>query len=86
MKVIYDKSFLKQAKILPQKTSAKLADLIILLKDSPFHNLLHTRPLAGKLEGFFSFRITRDWRVIFLFLDQTTIHLITVKHRKDIYR
>ena len=42
--------------------------------------------LKGKLAGFYSFRLTREWRVIFLFQDEETIHLIKVGNRKEIYK
>lgn len=48
--------------------------------------MLHTKYLTGRLPGLLSFRITRDWRVIFKFNDAHTIQLIRVRHRKDIYR
>ncbi len=58
-------------------------DFIKSVKRTP---KLHSKPLVGKLKGFYSFRITRNWRVIFSFLDRETIFLIDVAHRKDIYR
>lgn len=39
-----------------------------------------------KSVGFYSFRITRDWRVIFQFENPEVIKLIEMGHRKDIYR
>ncbi|HDH31673.1 MAG TPA: hypothetical protein ENH26_02770 [Candidatus Wolfebacteria bacterium] len=53
---------------------------------NPFNSKLHTKPLIGKLKGFYSFRITRGWRVIFNFLNHQKIFLIDVAHRKDIYK
>jgi toxin YoeB len=86
MTIIYGKSFLKSAKKLPFKGQKKLADLIFLLQKNPFNPLLHTKSLSGPLSGLYSFRITRDWRVIFQFLDENTIKLLLVGHRKDIYQ
>jgi len=86
MKIVYDKLFLKQASKLPKQTSEKLADLLLIFEENPFSAFLHTKQLSGKLNGFFSFRITRNWRVTFQFNDSHTIQLLDVKHRKDIYR
>lgn len=86
MKIIYGPSFLKSAKRLPTKIQTKLDYLTILLAENLYHPLLHTKPLSGNLSGFYSFRITRDWRVIFNFLDPETIQLLRVANRKDIYR
>ncbi len=86
MEILYSKKFLKSAKLLPKAQQLKLGSLLLNLQDNPFHPLLHTKRLSGDLAGFLSFRITRDWRVIFHFLDPTTIQLLRVEHRKDIYR
>ena len=86
MKVIYGGSFLKSARKLPSRQQKKLADLIPSLQKNPFNPLLHPKPLSGPLSGLYSFRITRDWRVIFQFLAPEIIKLIEVGHRKDIYK
>jgi len=86
IEIRYGKNFLKSAKVLPTRTRKKLASLIPLLEHNPFHLHLHAKQLSGKLTGLISFRITRDWRVIFQFLDPRTIQLLRVAHRKDIYR
>lgn len=85
MYVILEQSFLKSAKKLPENIKKKLPKLVELLKQNAYHPSLHTKKLHGDLSGFLSFRITRDWRVIFYFKDQETIHVLEVNHRKDIY-
>ncbi len=84
--LIYSKRFLKSAKRLPKKIKARLAEQLELLQKNPFHPSLHTKSLIGPLVGFYSFRITRDWRVIFKFEDPEIIKLIEIGNRKDIYR
>lgn len=86
MKIVYTPAFLKSAKRLPIKTQTKLDNLAVLLAENVYHPLLHTKQLSGNLAGLYSFRITRDWRVIFNFLDPETIQLLRVANRKDIYR
>ena len=82
----YGSRFWKQAGTLPRAQQEKLARLISLLGINPFDSRLHTKYLKPPLEGMYAFRITRDWRVTFHFVDQETLRLIEVKHRKDIYR
>ncbi|MDP3779548.1 MAG: type II toxin-antitoxin system RelE/ParE family toxin [bacterium] len=82
----YHKNFLVSAKRLPEEHLDKLVRLLIVLQENPFQPLLHTKRLSGPLAGFFSFRITRDWRVIFQFNDPKTIQLLRIRHRKDAYR
>lgn len=86
MEVVLEQSFLKTAKRLPAEIRSKLSRLVGLLQNNAYHPLLHTKKLTGSMAGFFSFRITRDWRVIFYFQSPATIHVLEVKHRKDIYR
>lgn len=86
MQIVYHSNFLKSAKKLPETQQEKLSYLIETLQDNPYHPSLYTKHLAENLAGLLSFRITRDWRVIFQFFDQNTIQLLRVKHRKNIYR
>ncbi|MBI4253101.1 type II toxin-antitoxin system YoeB family toxin [Candidatus Uhrbacteria bacterium] len=82
----YGDHFLKNARALPKPQQKKLARLLEVLEANPYHSLLHTKPLTGELAGLYSFRITRDWRVIFRFDSPIEIILIDVGNRKNIYR
>ena len=86
LRVQLTKSFVKAAKKLPIPQQEKLGVLLQNLQENPFSPLLHAKPLTGALAGFYSFRITRDWRVLFQFVDEETVKIIDVAHRKDIYR
>jgi addiction module RelE/StbE family toxin len=86
LQVKLTRAFLKSSKKLPVKQLEKLGSLLEILCDNPFSPLLHTKALTGTLTGFYSFRITRDWRVIFQFLDEVTLKIIDVAHRRDVYR
>ena len=84
--LVYSNYFLKSARKLPKAQQNKLSKLSETLQKNPFHSQLHTKPLSGKLSGLYSFRITRDWRVIFKFISPDKIQLVDVGHRKDIYK
>jgi len=86
MKIVIHQKFLAEAGNLPRTIQGKLSHLLETLELNPFHPLLHTKRLHGDLAGFLSFRITRDWRVVFFFEDNDTIFVLKVRHRKDIYR
>ncbi len=86
MTLIYSKDFIKAVKLLPKHIQKKLSILLEILREDSFNQKLHTKPLTGLLKGYYSFRITRDWRVIFNFLNPKTIFLIDVAHRRDIYK
>ena len=83
--IVFGKKFIKSAKILSPKHKEKLADLVETLSSEPYNPRLHTKPLSGALIGLYSFRITREWRVIFKFNSPNEIQLVAVGHRKDIY-
>lgn len=84
--ITYGSHFLKLVKKLELKNQNKLATLLEMLATNPYDTRLHTKHLAAPLVGILSFRITRDWRVTFHFVDAVTVRLLEVKHRKDIYR
>lgn len=87
MEIVYSRNFIKSAKILPKTAKIKLANLLEILKNDIFNSKLHLKPLTGKMKGFYSIRIARDWRVILNFtLNNNTIFLIDIGHRKDIYK
>ena len=44
---------------------------------------LHTKKLKGSED--YSFRITRNYRVIFYFYEDETVVFASIGHRKDIY-
>jgi len=84
--VVYTNSFLKSTRKLSKSPQQKLARLLEFFQKDPFHPKLHSKNLVGPLTGFYSFRITRDWRVIFQFISPETIKLVEIGHRKDIYK
>ncbi|MDP3764177.1 MAG: hypothetical protein Q8Q95_00985 [bacterium] len=84
--IIYDGDFVKDVHRLPAELQNKLADLLSILKKNPFDPLLHTKPLSAPLQGLFSFRITRDYRVGFKFRSSHTIQLLVAGRRDKIYK
>lgn len=86
IEIVYHSQFLKRAQKLPKAQKIKLATLVEYLKQNPYDPRLHTKHLSTPLLGLLSFRITRDWRVIFSFVDEATIQLVDVAHRSEVYR
>ena len=86
MIIEYDRAFLKEVKKLPSPQKKLLVQKIALLSGNPFDSRLHTKQLSTPLEGIFSFRITREYRVLFRFIDAEKIFIFSVKHRKEVYR
>lgn len=65
--IVYADSFWKDADRLPKEAREKLPELFEILVKNAFDPRLHTKPLGPPLVGRYSFRITRDWRVAFVF-------------------
>ncbi|MGC8982108.1 MAG: type II toxin-antitoxin system mRNA interferase toxin, RelE/StbE family, partial [Minisyncoccia bacterium] len=65
MEIVYSQDFVKSVKSTPKSIQRNLANLLEILKKDPFHPRLHTKLLVGKLKGFYSFRVSYKWRVIF---------------------
>ena len=82
----YTDTFLKDLRILPSFARTKLKKQLFLLAENPFHSKLHTKPLKGEMAGQYSFRITRDYRTLFIFTAPEIVKLTTIGHRKEIYR
>ena len=85
-RIEYDANFEKQVARLERRFQKKLSVLLTLMVVNPYDPRLHTKSLSEPFAGILSFRITRDWRVTFHFVNTTTVRLFEVKHRKDIYR
>lgn len=69
MEVAFSKSFQKEFKKRIKSTSSEKefwTKLEIFISD-PFHQLLKTHKLSGKLKGLWSFSVEYDVRVIFYF-------------------
>jgi mRNA-degrading endonuclease RelE of RelBE toxin-antitoxin system len=86
MRLILRPDFLKSAELLPSYIQSKLVHDMELLKKDVRHPLLHAKKLKGGFSRMFAFRLHRDWRVIFEYIDAETIRLLSVRHRKDAYR
>ncbi|MDD5731344.1 MAG: type II toxin-antitoxin system YoeB family toxin [Patescibacteria group bacterium] len=82
----YHKKFVKEFQKLPKEIQEKAVLLENIFCANPYHPELKTKKLQGKLQLFYSFRITRDYRIIFEFIDPATTLFLAAKHRKDIYK
>ena len=84
--VTYGRAFLADVRRIPNEYQRKLAELVEILGSDPFDSRLHTKPLSPPLQGMFSFRITRDWRVGFTFSTAQGIELLVADRRDKIYQ
>lgn len=81
----YGDGFLRDVRRLPKEAVEKLGVLLTVFQENAFDPRLHTKPLGPPLKDKYSFRITRDWRVGFVFIGQSRIKLLVADHRDKIY-
>lgn len=84
--LVFGRKFLGSAEKLENKLKPKLKTSLDILLKNPFNPRLRIKSLSGKLSDLYSFRLSKDYRVIFKILSDEEIILINVGHRKDIYR
>ena len=84
--ILFGDGFFNSVKKLVKSIAIKINSQLSFLQQDPFHAKLHTKPLHGNLAGFYSFRVGRDYRIIFKFIGNKTILLVVVAHRREVYR
>jgi mRNA-degrading endonuclease RelE of RelBE toxin-antitoxin system len=85
MKIVYDNDFDKVLKKLPPDIQKLYKNQEILFRNNWRDSRLHIKKLINQPFPF-SFRITRAYRVLFVFIAPETAFFATIAHRKDIYR
>lgn len=84
--IVFGDGFWKDVSRLPKEAQKKLGRLFEILATDAFDARLHSKPLGPPLVGRYAFRITRDWRVAFVFQEPHTIKLLAVGRRDKIYQ
>lgn len=84
--IVYESEFRKDVHGMALEIQEKLADLIVILRNNPFDPRLHTKALDPPLRKVFSFRITRDYRVGFIFDAPHVVCLLVADRRDRIYQ
>ena len=69
---------------LPQTVKMKAEKQEKIFRDNPFHPLLRTHKLKGRLADLYSFSVDAKYRILFRFYKQGVIFLDIGDH--DIYR
>ena len=82
--IVFTGAFVRHFKKLPHAVQLRADALTSLLAVDIRDSRLHTKKLHGI--DVFSFRVGRDYRVLFMFVDGSTIKLLDIKHRGEIYK
>lgn len=84
MKIIYAGEFVKAFKKLPVNVQKLYRKQESIFQKNWKDPRLHTKKLIGHASPF-SFRVTREYRVLFSFIDKDTVLMATIGHRSQIY-
>ena len=78
MKILVRPKFEKQLNKLPNNIQDLICEKEVLFCKDPFNPKLKTHKLKGKMDGFWSFSINYDYRIIFEFFenDKALFYLI----------
>ena len=85
-KIRYTSEFEKRYRDLPHTVQEKAERREILFRDNPFHPSLKTEKLMPKEKEYWSFRIDREYRIIFRFGEDNTVYFLSCGHHNWIYR
>lgn len=85
MEIIYHPKFARQYKKLPRPIKDRAEEKEKLFRANPFDPRLKTHKLHGELSEFWSFSITREYRIIFDFTDHNKTARFYMVGTHDIY-
>ena len=84
MNIVYANEFKKKFRRLPLNIQKMYRGQEFIFKLNWQDSRLHTKKLSGHPFPF-SFRITRRYRVLFMFVEDNTALFATIGHRRDVY-
>lgn len=85
MNIVYSDEFVNQFHKLPLDIQGKFREQENFFRLSWRDPRLHSKKLKGE-RTVFSFRITRVYRVLFIFVNPNEALFATIGHRKNVYR
>lgn len=68
-----------------EELKKKFWETVSLFSQHPFDPRLRTHKLTGRLKGLWAFSVTYDCRVIFSFLNKSTVLLIDIGGHDEVY-
>ncbi len=86
MIIHYSSNFEKDFKKLPKSIQELAIKQEGIFRNDPHDVRLHSKPLKGRLKGLWSFRVTRNYRVIYAWKDKENVLFYEVGDRKFIYQ
>jgi addiction module RelE/StbE family toxin len=85
MKIIFQKSFEKCYKKLPNKIKLKVQERNILFEKNPNDPILNNHALHGKYAGYRSINITGNLRALYEQLNKNTVQFVIIDNHSNLY-
>jgi mRNA-degrading endonuclease RelE of RelBE toxin-antitoxin system len=85
MIIHYTSDFIKAFEKLPKSIQEKAVGQESIFRENPNDSRLHLKALKGRLKGLLSFRVTRNYRIIFSWKDRENVLFYEIGDRKFIY-
>ena len=86
MVIHYSSHFIKQFKSLPKKIQTLAVEQEAIFKEDSQDPRLHCKALKGRLKGIYSFRVTRNYRILFTWQTAKDVIFHEIGDRKWIYK
>ncbi|MGR3221074.1 MAG: type II toxin-antitoxin system RelE/ParE family toxin, partial [Candidatus Anammoxibacter sp.] len=86
--ITWDNQFLRILKKWKRKHSdliVNFQDKLTQFTDNPFQASLKTHSLSGKLNGYWAFNITYEYRLVFKFISDNKALLIDIGTHDEVY-
>lgn len=83
--IVYTPEFARRYHDLPLAIQKKAEKCERIFRANSFHPSLHTEKLQPRGKQYWSFRIDRDYRILFRFADNRHIIFLTCGHHNWIY-
>ena len=88
IKIYWDEGFTRNFKKFSKyhkDFKEKFFNRISLFEENPFHPILKTHKLSGRLSGSYAFSVDFKIRIIFDYADKESVILIDVGFHDDVY-
>ena len=86
IEILVTEEFIKRYNELPISIQKKAEKKEKIFRQNPFHPSLHTEKLEPKNRQVWSFRIDKEYRILFKFINGNKILFMTCGHHNWIYQ
>ncbi len=86
MRILLSDGFKENFSCLEKQIQKRADKQIVIFKNNPFYPSLHTEKLTPKWKEVWNFRIDKNYRIVFRFLDKDKVLFLNAGPHDWIYR